>query len=58
MATPIVAGLVALIKSANKALDNNEIKDAIMKHGTHHDSLKGVIKSGQVINVKSTLEAL
>jgi subtilisin family serine protease len=58
MASPIVAGLVALIKGANPALSHQDIKELIMNNGSNQDALKGVIQSGQVINVQNTLEAI
>jgi subtilisin family serine protease len=58
MATPVVAGLVALIKSASNNIGHGQIKEMIMQHGITVPSLDGKIKSGQVVNIRNTLEAL
>jgi len=57
MATPIVAGLAALIKSANSNLNHIEIKEIIMEYGINIEGLKEKITSGQVINVKNAVTA-
>jgi len=58
MASPIVAGLVALIRSYDKDLTHEQIKEIIMKNGNSNDGLQGLIQSGQVINVQKSLAAL
>ncbi len=57
MATPIVAGLAALIKCANPNLTHMEIKNIIMENGTSFTELNEKVKSGQVINVKKSVTA-
>lgn len=56
MATPVVAGLIALIKSATN-LSAKDIKKIIMDSGMADQSLAGIIQSGKVINVKNALAA-
>lgn len=58
MATPLVSGLVALIKSANPNLKHQSIRDLILKNGTHISALDGLIESANVINVNASLQAL
>ncbi len=55
MATPIVAGLAALIKSKNQDLSPKEIKEIIMNSGSYQSSLNGLIKSSAIIDVQSAL---
>lgn len=59
MATPIVAGLAALIKDAKPSLNHWQIIDIIMNTGENVNELNGLVKSGQVVNVKNAvLDAL
>lgn len=55
MATPIVAGLAALIKSAKPSLNHNQIYNIIMNSGIEIGDLQGVIQSGQVINIRNAI---
>lgn len=57
MATPIVAGLAAQVRSLNPTLNAEQVKDLILKNGTEVSGLKGVIGSGKVINALATVEA-
>lgn len=58
MATPIVAGLAAVLKSANNSLTPKQMKDIIMKNGKKFNYLNGLIQSSSVINVKTALEGI
>lgn len=58
MATPIVAGLAAVIKSKNRNLKPYQIRDIIFKSVTKYDHLKSKLKTGGVINVSSALNRL
>lgn len=58
MATPVTAGLAAVIKSANGSLNPKEIKNLIMQTGLKYDSLQGNIASGKVINVLGALSGI
>jgi subtilisin family serine protease len=58
MATPIVSGLAALIKSKNPNLSHSQIKQLIMSSGTQFESLIDKVRSGQVINVAKTMNAI
>ena len=58
MATPVVSGLAALIKSAAPHLNHKSIKNIIEKHGKSITELKNFIKSGQVINVGQSLSSI
>lgn len=58
MATPLVAGLIALIKGRNPNMDHKDIRDIILKNGTESQSLYGLIESSKVINVENSLRAL
>ena len=55
MATPIVSGLAALIKSAKPSLNHNQIFNIIENSGIEIGDLQGIIKSGQVINVRNAI---
>ncbi len=55
MATPIVSGLAALIKSDNPNFDHIDIKNIITTRGTTFNDLGQYVKSGQVINVANSL---
>ena len=56
MATPIVSGLAALVKSANPSLTYQQIKDIVVNQGIEVDSLKDKIQSGKVVNAKLAIE--
>ncbi len=58
MASPVVSGLVALIKGARPSMASEAIRTHIMQSGTSVRSLEGVIQSAQVINVKRAVESL
>lgn len=58
MATPIVSGFAAVVKSANKTLNHQQIKELIINNGTKLEALNGLIKSSSVINVSRALEAM
>jgi subtilisin family serine protease len=58
MATPIVSGLAALIKSKASHLKPNQIKSLIMQQGVQYQNLLNKIQSGQVVNARKSLEAL
>jgi len=55
MATPVVAGIAALIKSAKPNLNHNQIVDIIMSSGVDVSSLQGLITSGQVVNAQEAV---
>jgi subtilisin family serine protease len=58
MSTPIVAGLAAVIKSANKTTSPKKIRDIILKTGTKIPQLEGLLVSPSVINVQMALKEL
>ncbi|MDP7321043.1 MAG: S8 family serine peptidase [Bacteriovoracaceae bacterium] len=58
MSTPIVAGLAAVIKSANKTTSPKKIRDIILKTGTTIPQLEGLLVSPSVINVQMALKEL
>ncbi len=58
MATPIVAGLAAVLKSAKPGADYQEIRNAILKYGTKMPDLNGLIQSASVIDVNKALKNL
>lgn len=58
MATPVVAGLAAVIKSASSGLSPKQIKDIIMESGIKNESLVGNVSSEKVINVKNAINQL
>lgn len=58
MATPVVSGIVALVKGLRPGLSPVNIRSHIMKHGKAVSALEGLIKSGQVVNVKEILRTL
>lgn len=58
MATPVVAGLAAVIKSANGSLTPKQIKDIIMQSGDKHESLTGNVTSESVVNVQKSVDTL
>lgn len=57
MATPIVAGIAALVMSENKSLTPEEVRNIIMKSGEYQSNLDGIIKSKSVVDVAKSIEA-
>jgi subtilisin family serine protease len=55
MATPVTAGLAAVVKGAYQLNSAKQIKDIIMNSGVKEDSLVGNISSGSVVNVQGAL---
>ena len=59
MATPVVAGIAALVKSAATKLNYKQIKQIIMRSGIDEPSLVDKVQSGKVVNAAAaTREAL
>ena len=58
MATPVVSGIVALVKSVSSGLASTAIRSHIMKNGVQVSELVGRIQSGKVVNVKEILRNL
>ncbi len=58
MATPIVSGLAAVLKSKNLNLSYKVIREAILKGGRHINALEGLIQSSMVVNVAGSLQEL
>ncbi len=58
MATPIVSGLAAVIKSSKNSLSPSQIKNIMMNSGTVLGQLDGLIKSSSVVNVKAAIDSL
>jgi subtilisin family serine protease len=58
MATPVVAGLVAAVKSKMPGANYKKIVDAVLDNGTYHEDLKGLIQTSSVVNVARTLNSL
>ena len=56
MASPVVAGLAALILSANPELSAAHIKNIIIDSGVESPSLNGKIRSGKHIDVLAAVE--
>jgi subtilisin family serine protease len=57
MATPIVSGIVALVKSANINLSNIQIKEIVMNNGVDVKSLTDKVQSAKVINAAMAVQA-
>lgn len=57
MATPVVAGLVALVKSLNPSLSISQVKAKIFNSGEVFSNLQGKVNTGKVINVQNTLDS-
>ncbi len=57
MATPVVSGLVALVKGVNRGLAAAEVIELIMENGTSVPEFDGLIRSRQVVNAGKALEA-
>jgi subtilisin family serine protease len=55
MATPVVAGLAALIKSSNTNMNYKDVKNKIMASGMVVPQLDQMVISGKVIDVKAAL---
>ncbi|MBY0313923.1 MAG: S8 family serine peptidase [Bdellovibrionales bacterium] len=55
MATPVAAGLVALMLSANPTLNPVEVRDIMMNTGDRIETLVGKTVSGNQINAKKAL---
>lgn len=58
MATPVVSGLVALVRGVNRGLAAKEVIELIMENGTDVPEFDGLIRSRQVVNAGKTLQAL
>lgn len=58
MATPIVAGMAAVLKSKNPNLSHTQIKEIIMTQGDDIEGLQDKVRSGQVINVSKALGSI
>ena len=58
MATPLVAGLAAVIKSENLSLTHTQIKDIILNSGSTFNNLEEFIESGKVINIGQAVNGL
>lgn len=58
MATPLVSGLAALIKSSNPNLSSKQIRNIIFSTGKSSNSLQGVTETGKVINVRNAINAI
>lgn len=50
MAAPVVAGIAALVKSANPGLTHKKIKEIIMRTGIEESSLMEKVQSAKVVN--------
>lgn len=57
MATPVVAGIAALVKSANPSLNYQEIRKIIMENGEDAPSLENKVGSAKIVNAKMAVEA-
>lgn len=55
MATPVVSGVAALVKSKTTSLTPSQIKTHLMETGTSSPSLQGLISSGKVVNARRAL---
>jgi serine protease len=56
MATPHVAGVAALVLSANDTLSVEELKDALLTSGDPIPALEGITVSGRRLNAASALD--
>ena len=57
MATPVVAGVVALIKSAAPNLSHTQIRDVLFNSGDENASLNGLTSSGKTVNALAAVQA-
>ena len=57
MAAPVVAGIAALVKSANPKLGHKEIKALIMREGIEAPSLVDRVQSSKVVNAALAVRA-
>lgn len=58
MATPMVAGACALLKSANNSLNADQIKSAIMNYGDSICLLSGTLVSGRRLNINAAVRSV
>lgn len=58
MATPIVAGLAAVIKGARPHLTPKQIKEIILNSAVYEQSLDGLVQSSSVVNVADAINSL
>jgi subtilisin family serine protease len=58
MATPVVAGIAALIKAKDMSLTYKEIKEIIFESGISQDNLKNYLVTGKVVNAKNALDRI
>ena len=52
---PVVAGVIALIWSANPALTPQEVKECLLRSATHVDALDGRVRDGKRVNAYNAL---
>ena len=58
MATPVVAGLAAMVMVMHPDLNGSQVEELIMSHVTVKDAYKTRVSSGGHIDALRTLEAL
>jgi subtilisin family serine protease len=56
MASPVVSGLVAVVKGVNRGLAATEVRALIMENGTDVPEFDGLVRSRQVVNASKVLE--
>jgi len=58
MATPVVAGMAAVLMSKNKSASYKTVRNSILNHCDRTDDLNGLVKCGGVVNVESSYRNL
>lgn len=58
MATPVVAGMAAVLKGAKSSLSPKQIKELISNSGDYKSNLDGLVQSSSVVNMAQALNSL
>jgi subtilisin family serine protease len=57
MATPVVAGIAAVMRAINPSLSSYEVKNLIIQNSISHSSLSGKVSSGKYVNAAQIFTA-
>ncbi len=58
MASPVVAGVAALVAKERSDFNSKQLKEAIMENGQQTSELEGKVKSGSVVDVYNTITSI
>ena len=58
MATPVIAGAAAVLKSKNQSLSHEQIKEILLQSSDKYNNLRGLIMSEGVLNLRKALDMI